>query len=489
MLIAAAGVVASFTDRILFLPGWLVLFLVFLFPALESSAFVGFVFPGEIAVILGGVVASQGRVPLWAVIVAAVSGAIIGDSVGYVVGRRWGTSLLHGSVGRLPIVSRHLDEHLESAAAYVRKRKGSAVFFGRFTAALRVLVPGLAGMSGVHYPSFLIYNVAGGVLWGTGFALLGYVAGTSYKQVEHIAGRVGLLFLAVVVVGLLASRLLRCLRTDSEGWRAARDRVANLRPIAWVRRRFPGQIEWLRSRLDPSSPRGFALTLTVALGATAAWIFGGLTQDVLFHDDTALLDPRVLQWVVSHRTASATGIMRSVTWLGSTVVIVPLLVFAGGYFLARRRDWRPGAKLAAALVGAIVLYDIVKGAVGRARPPANVWIGHYSGSSFTSGHATQTVAFYGMLALVLGAGRSIRTKVLIWAAAAVVAVLVGASRIYLGAHWMSDVLGGYALGATWLAVVVAFVLLRSKPGRGDRRASEPEPAPGPSRLTDDPRAA
>jgi hypothetical protein len=69
------GVLASITDRILTLPGWLVLALVVAFPALEASAFVGFVFPGEIAVILGGVVASQGRVPLWAVIAAAVSGA------------------------------------------------------------------------------------------------------------------------------------------------------------------------------------------------------------------------------------------------------------------------------------------------------------------------------------------------------------------------------------------------------------------------------
>src|SRR5437763_5163331 len=136
--------ITSITDQILGLPVWLAIALVFLVPALEASACVGFVFPGEIAVILGGVVASQGRVPLWAVIVAAVSGAIIGDSIGYIIGRRWGTHLLHGTLGRLPIIRNDLDEHLESARAYVQRRKGSAVFFGRFTAALRVLVPGLA---------------------------------------------------------------------------------------------------------------------------------------------------------------------------------------------------------------------------------------------------------------------------------------------------------------------------------------------------------
>jgi membrane protein DedA with SNARE-associated domain len=171
--VATVGLVASVTDRILSLPGWLVLALVFAFPALEASAFVGFVFPGEIAVILGGVAASRGTVPLWAVIAAAVSGAIIGDSTGYLIGRRWGTHLLHGTIGRLPVIRTHLDKNLDSARAYVQRRKGSAVFFGRFTAALRVLVPGLAGLSEVHYPTFLAYNVAGGTLWGTGFAVLG----------------------------------------------------------------------------------------------------------------------------------------------------------------------------------------------------------------------------------------------------------------------------------------------------------------------------
>src|SRR6266496_4169800 len=179
---ATVGLAAGVTDRILSLPGWLVLVLVFAFPALEASAFVGFVFPGEIAVILGGVAASRGTVPLWAVIAAAVLGAIIGDSIGYLIGRRWGTHLLHGTVGRLPVIRTHLDKHLDSARAYVQRRKGSAVFFGRFTAALRVLVPGLAGISEVHYPTFLAYNVAGGALWGSGLAVLRSEEHTSELQ-------------------------------------------------------------------------------------------------------------------------------------------------------------------------------------------------------------------------------------------------------------------------------------------------------------------
>src|SRR6266568_1875464 len=440
---ATVGLAAGVTDRILSLPGWLVLVLVFAFPALEASAFVGFVFPGEIAVILGGVAASRGTVPLWAVIAAAVAGAIIGDSAGYLIGRHWGTDLLHGTLGRLPVIRTHLDKHLDTARAYVQRRKGSAVFFGRFTAALRVLVPGLAGMSEVHYPTFLAYNVAGGALWGTGFAVLGYLAGASYHRVEHIAGQAGLILLGLIVAGLIASRLLRRFAARSPGLKAVGDRVAATPPLAWVRRRFPAQVAWGRRRLDPRSPQGFWLTFTVAAGALAAWVF-------------------------AHRTGWLTTALSVLTWLGSSAFIIPLGLAVGLYFVIRRRTWRPLALLAAAVAGAIGLYDIVKPLVGRPRPPAAIWIGHYAGDAFPSGHATQSASFYAVLAIVLGAGLSSRRRTILWSAAALTVLIVGASRIYFGAHWLTDVLAGYALGATWVAIVVAVLLLTS-PGTGRAR--------------------
>jgi membrane protein DedA with SNARE-associated domain/membrane-associated phospholipid phosphatase len=473
------GLAASFTDRILSLPGWLVLVLVFAFPALEASAFLGFVFPGEIAVILGGVAASRGMVPLWAVIVAAVSGAIIGDSAGYLIGRRWGTHLLQGTVGRLPVIRTHLDKNLDSARAYVQRRQGSAVFFGRFTAALRALVPGLAGLSDVHYPTFLAYNVAGGTLWGAGFAVLGYVAGASYHRVEKIAGQAGLILLGIIVAGLVASRLLRRFAARSPGLKAVGDRLAATPPLAWIRRRFPAQVAWGRRRLDARSPRGFWLTFTVAAGALAAWAFGGLTQDVTGHDDTVLADPHVTAWVVAHRTGWLTSALQVLTWLGSNAFIIPGGLAVGLYFLRRRRGWRPLALLTAAVAGAVGLWLIIKPVVGRPRPPAAIWIGHYPGASFPSGHATQSAAFYAMLAIVLGAGLPSRRRVILWSAAALVVLIVGASRIYLGAHWLTDVLAGYALGACWVAIVVAILLVTSsstveiKPVREQRQAPTP----------------
>ncbi len=197
---------------ILDLHGWAALGVVFLVPALESSAFLGFLFPGEVAVLLGGVLAERGRVPLAAVVAAAVLGAIIGDSVGYEVGKRWGRQILDGTIGRFVKA-----DHLDRAEQGLRHQGGRAVFVGRFTAALRVLIPGLAGMSGMRYRTFAAWNVAGGALWATGFVLLGYAAGRSYRRVEEVAGVAGWGLLAVLVLVAVAVTIVRRRRSRRSG--------------------------------------------------------------------------------------------------------------------------------------------------------------------------------------------------------------------------------------------------------------------------------
>lgn len=191
-------------DHILGLRGWVALLVIFAVPALESSAFLGFIFPGEIAVLLGGVLAFQHKVSLPAAIAAAVAGAIIGDSIGFEVGRKWGRRVLDGTIGRFTKA-----EHIDRAERYLADKGGKAVFLGRFTAALRVLIPGLAGMSGLPYRTFALYNVAGGALWATGFVLLGYVAGNSYKRFERVAKGAGLGLLVVLVVVGIVVHLVR----------------------------------------------------------------------------------------------------------------------------------------------------------------------------------------------------------------------------------------------------------------------------------------
>lgn len=185
-------------EGILRLPPALALVLVFLLPALEASAFVGVVVPGEIGVILGGVLANQHKLPLTAVLVAGIAGAILGDSAGYWIGQRYGETLLTKLPKRI-VKPRHLQRTEET----IRRLGGKAVFVGRFTAALRALVPGMAGMSRMPYRRFLPWNALGGLAWASAFVLLGYLAGSQYKRIEHYANLIGLALLAAIVVFLV----------------------------------------------------------------------------------------------------------------------------------------------------------------------------------------------------------------------------------------------------------------------------------------------
>jgi undecaprenyl-diphosphatase len=235
------------------------------------------------------------------------------------------------------------------------------------------------------------------------------------------------------------------------------DRLAGTPPVAWVRRRWPTQLAWLRRRLEPAESAGLALTAVLATAALAAWIFAGLTEDVSTGDEAARLDPGVHAFAVAHRTHWLTAVMAAVTWLGSGRVLVPVLVVAT-IVLLRRHDRREVWWLWAAYLGSAVLYGVAKVLVDRPRPAAAEQIGAVSGLSFPSGHATQAIATWGMLAVVASATGSRRHRGWFWAAAGIIVLLVGVSRVYLGAHWYTDVLAGYALGATWLALLSAIQL-------------------------------
>ncbi len=164
-------------EGILKLPPYLALALVFLLPAVEASIFVGVVVPGEIGVILGGVLANQHKLALAAVLAAGIAGAIIGDSIGYWVGERYGERRL----GRLPdrLVK---PENIQRSQETIRRLGGKAVFVGRFTAALRALVPGLAGLSQMPYRRFLAWNALGGTSWAAGFVIRAISPGASTRR-------------------------------------------------------------------------------------------------------------------------------------------------------------------------------------------------------------------------------------------------------------------------------------------------------------------
>jgi membrane-associated phospholipid phosphatase len=219
-----------------------------------------------------------------------------------------------------------------------------------------------------------------------------------------------------------------------------------------------------------------------ALGATL--VAGGTLAGVVVRQigPTGLIDQPTAAFLAAHRTAWLTGAMRLATDLGAAGVLVPLTLVAGLLWRWRRGSWRPGAVLAGALAGAWVLQVSVKQLVERARPPAGLAVVHAGGFAFPSGHATDAVATYGTLAfLVAHASQRRLPRAAAWAAAAGLVVAVGLSRVYLGVHWLTDVLAGVGLGAVWagsLILIVGNRIERPAP-QGGKLAAQPLPADGP----------
>lgn len=212
-----ATIVTSVLNELQKLSGGLVYGLVALLVFGEAALFIGFVLPGETSVIVAGVIASKGHVNIAVLCALVVAAAIVGDSVGYAVGHRYGEKLL-----TLPVI-RHRQVALQRALEGLRQRGPIYVFIGRFTAFLRAVMPGLAGMSKMHYQRFLIANALGGLIWGVGYALLGYFAGSALSRVERYASWLGIALLAIVLALAWVLHLRRQRRdaASDDAWLAA----------------------------------------------------------------------------------------------------------------------------------------------------------------------------------------------------------------------------------------------------------------------------
>lgn len=203
--------ISRLLDPLLNLHGWEAYALVGALVFAEASILIGFVFPGETAVIVGGVAASRGHVNIVTLIVLVVACGIAGDSVGYLVGQKWGQRLLQVRF------LRDRQRLLNAALDQLNRRGAVAVVLGRFTAFLRAVVPGLAGMSSMPYRIFLPANAAGGIVWGTAFCLLGYFVGHAYTKVEHVSGIASDVLLGLIVAAVVFVVIRRRRRERLDG--------------------------------------------------------------------------------------------------------------------------------------------------------------------------------------------------------------------------------------------------------------------------------
>jgi undecaprenyl-diphosphatase len=181
----------------------------------------------------------------------------------------------------------------------------------------------------------------------------------------------------------------------------------------------------------------------------------------LVGDGATSLDESVLRWFVEHREPWFTTVMRVLTVLGGSAFLIPFVLVVGGWYWRRRGRVRPLVLLATAYGGAYLLTQVGKRLTARPRPPADLGLTGYGGYAFPSGHAAQAAAVYVMLAVVVAAGTPWgRKKAALWGGAAAVVITVGITRCYLAAHWLTDVLAGWALGGLWAGLGVPRIVRR-----------------------------
>jgi membrane-associated protein len=195
--------VSSITTDLAGLSGTVALLLIAALVFGETAVFLGFVIPGETAAVLGGVLASRGRVSLPLLIIVVVAAAVTGPLIGYEIGRHLGGRVI--AARRMRRVAGGMDR----AQAVLHRRGGLAVLLGRFVAILRALMPAVAGTTRMPYRTFLIYNMLGGLIWGIGYCLLGYAAGSAYAAIERTVGTGVAIVVAVVVLGGVGFWLVR----------------------------------------------------------------------------------------------------------------------------------------------------------------------------------------------------------------------------------------------------------------------------------------
>ena len=444
---------------------------------LETGAFVGLVAPGEFTVLLGGAVASQGDISLPLIIAVTWISAFAGDSVSFMLGARLGRGFLvqHGRrVGITP-------ERLEQVETYFARYGGRTILIGRFIGLVRALAPFIAGSSRLRYRAFAPYSILGTGLWSIALILLGYFFGQSLDKVTEIVGK-GLLVFGIVV-GLVVAIVVtyRFLRKPENRRRvvAEMEKRRALRPILNLGRRLRPQFEFFMRRLTPGGE--FGLEFTTLVAALSVGLFVLISYWSVVAGDPGPTPGDQTVWNAAHdlQTTWLVDIAKVVTWLGSGWIVYPLGAIAAGV-LAYRRLWGEFWVVVIGLALIAIFVPAIKGWTDRPRPPDPLVSA--ASHAFPSGHAAQATLYTWLaVTFALRVVPGITRRSLVIAAGIALTVLIGATRIYLRVHWMSDVSSGWALGLSSFAAVAAVVLvighIRDNPRRHDP-ATQLDPGAG-----------
>jgi membrane protein DedA with SNARE-associated domain len=443
---------------------------------LETGAFIGLVAPGETTVIVGGLVAGQGRISLLLLIAIVWTCAVLGDLTSYALGRRLGRDFMVRHGDRVKIT----EERLEHVEEFFERRGGVTILIGRFIGLVRAIAPFIAGASHMPLRKFLPYDVLGAGLWATTFCVLGYVFWRSFDQLTAWVSR-GLfafgLFVAIVVGIVFLVRLQRSqeLQERTKAWIVAQLEKPLLRPVApylragWRRvgrplaRRSERPARFVWNRFTPGD-LGLEITTLLALAAVGAFTFV-LLGDAPDQRMQERLDEMAFDVSDGLYSEHVKDVVVWFTALGS-LPVVALVVGATALWAVARRRHVDAAALAAGLLVTWLAVDVAKAAYDRPRPPDSHVV--TEGMSYPSGHASFAVAWVACAVVLVRGGAGIATRFAVVTAAVVLAVAIALSRVYLRAQYLSDVDGGLAMATAIFALLgVAAV------GVGHLRQNEP----------------
>jgi membrane protein DedA with SNARE-associated domain/membrane-associated phospholipid phosphatase len=428
---------------------------------LETGAFVGLVAPGETIVIAGGVIAGQGEIELLPLIGIVWTCAVLGDTTSFYVGRRLGRRFLEKHGPRVKITH----ERLEQVDGYFDRHGGKTILIGRFIGLVRALAPFIAGSSGLPFRRFIPYSVVGCGAWSTLFCVLGYIFWRSFDKVQHLVGQAlfGFAVTVAVIVGVVTAYRRR---EEIAAWLEAHRRHPLVRPLfvigaplyRWVihpvMRVLTPPTRFVADRLMPGE-LGLELTTLVAVGGVGAFFFIAY----LMHFDASFaptpLDNDLLDLADRLRNDMLVDVAKAVTRLGALSTVIALVVATSVLLVGRRRH----AEALVLLAGMMLVYiavHVTKDAIDRPRPSGSLV--ETLGAAYPSGHAAYATAWVAAAVVLTRRLRLVTSGVLVFISLGIAAA-VGVTRVYLRAHWWSDVAGGWGLGAAIFALLGAIALV------------------------------
>lgn len=426
---------------------------IFLAVALESSAFLGLLFPGEAVGLAAGALASAGAFPFWWALGAVAGGATLGDIGGYVLGRWKGEALL----ARWAFARRQHQRHRRDIESYFARWGAATVLAGRFVAIGRAFAPFTAGLYEMPARRFLPMAVIAGVLWGVAVVALGYLLGAQWRLVETWLRSLGagafILFAFTAAAVMLWRWLVRRQDELKDAWRR---RIAErygleLEPL----------LAFIRARFSPTGYLGLHLTVGLVVLGGLAWLFGGVVQDIFAQDPLVRVDRVVALFIAHHRTATLASLMAVPAFLGSTwsMAAVAALTATGLAYAGETVLGTAALPILGSAYGLGLALRELFSLFSPDVPAFELVHGFHSFPSVTM--VTATVA-YGLAGYAAAThARRWRLQTLGAVAALYLVLLIGLGAVY-ESQLLSAVIGGFAAGGCWLAICVTGLLTYQK---------------------------